>query len=250
MMGSSTEGKIGNCSRLREAGKDRDTEELPALPAGSSAAELCSLPAGWVERTGSPEEQYVLAHSPVMGLVLHEGFSSSSSFPGVSWLEGDEEGNFTDLLFLLWTTRSLLHLGTDWAVWADWACPQMWPPLHFYWKPSYWYSLCLIQEELLEIQNLENSSCILPITQNNHSSSFPPQDYFFKCLHCHSTQNKTRPSSWGSYQTPGRPTRLCQPGCLQHSTHSPCWPQHTPPWALCTAAGCSTSIVTAILIQT
>lgn len=115
MMGSSTEGKIGNCSRLREAGKDRDTEELPALPAGSSAAELCSLPAGWVERTGSPEEQYVLAHSPVMGLVLHEGFSSSSSFPGVSWLEGDEEGNFTDLLFLLWTTRSLLHLGTDWA---------------------------------------------------------------------------------------------------------------------------------------
>lgn len=42
--------------------------------------------------------------------------------------------------------------------------------------------------------------------------SFPLQDFlkfFLKCLHCHRTQNKTRPLSWGSYQTPCRSTRLC-----------------------------------------
>lgn len=106
MIGSSTEGKIGNCSWVREAGKDRDTEVLPALPAGSSAAEPCSLPTGWVERMGSPEEQHVLAHSRLMGLVLHEGFSSSFFSPGISGLEVSEKGNFTDLLFLLWTTSA------------------------------------------------------------------------------------------------------------------------------------------------
>lgn len=45
-------------------------------------------------------------------------------------------------------------------------------------EPSNWYWACLTQEKLVEIQSLMNSHCVLQITQKNHESYFPSNDYF------------------------------------------------------------------------